>query len=99
MDGSFGRFWKLGPLPSFGKDLFYGGSIACYGGATHVARLTFIETTDPMHGLPVIPHDQVVLTPYMDIDELPLRRMFSQVANQIARLRDGPADDRTDVRG
>src|SRR6478736_2332875 len=49
--------------------------VAGDGGATHVADLALVETAHPVHHLPVVPHDEVVLSPAVDIDELRLYRM------------------------
>src|SRR5581483_11793691 len=68
--------------------------IARHGRSAHVARLRFIEAAYTMHGLAVVPHHQVVLTPDMRVDERPLRGMFGQIADEIARLGHRPAHDR-----
>src|SRR5205085_62044 len=68
--------------------------IAGHRGAAHVADLAFVEPAYPVHRLTIVPHDQIVLPPMMDMDELRLYRMFHQIAKQSAGFRDRPADDR-----
>jgi hypothetical protein len=66
--------------------------------AAHVTRLRLIEPAHTIHRLPVIPDDQVVLTPRMLIDELPLRRVLDQIANEVACFRYWLTHDGADVR-
>src|SRR5579872_7087992 len=68
------------------------------GGAAHVAHLGVIEPTHAVHDLAVVPHHQIPLPPLVRIDELRLRCMFHQVADESARLRHWPTDDGADMR-
>src|SRR6478752_8716124 len=65
-------------------------------GAPHVAHLGVIETTNTMHDLPVVPHHEIMLPPLVRVDELRLRRVLHQVADEGTRLRHRPADDGAD---
>src|SRR5580700_10833214 len=71
---------------SSGRDLFHGRRVAGDGGAAHVANLALVEAAHPVHHLPVVPDDEIVLPPFVDIDELRLGRVFGQVAQQGARF-------------
>src|SRR5204862_8196533 len=73
--------------------------VAGDGGAPHVADLALVETAHPMHHLPVVPHDEVVLPPAVDIDELRLYRIFRQIATPRPGFGHRPADDRAGMRG
>ena len=52
-----------------------------------------IETRHAMHGLAIVPDHQIPLPPLVRIDELPLRRVFDQIAQEGARLRHRPTHD------
>ena len=75
-----------------------GHSIASYRRAAHVARLALVEAADAMHGLAVIPDDEVVLPPHVRIDKLALRCVLRQIANEVACFRHRPTDDGADMR-
>ena len=45
------------------------------------------EAADAVHGLAVVPYDQVVTLPLMGIDEAWLRRVLVEFAQQRARFR------------
>ncbi len=68
-------------------------AFAADGRAVHVAHLFRIERTRTVHGGPVVPHHQVPLLPFVRIDELTLRGVLDQVAQQGAGFRHRPADD------
>src|SRR5690242_20033445 len=65
-----GRFKRCAKMLSGRLGLLSRHRLAGDGGAAHVARLRVVETAHPMHGLPVVPHHQVVLLPAMDVDVL-----------------------------
>src|ERR1700750_1100209 len=69
---------------------------AADGGAAHVAHLGLVVAAHTMHDLAVLPHHQIPLPPPGRIDELRLRGVLRQVADEGARLRHRPADDRAD---
>src|SRR5690242_11352082 len=52
------------------------------GGAAHVARLRLIVAADPVHGLAIVPHHEIMQLPFVDVDELRLRRVLGEVAQQ-----------------
>ena len=52
-----------------------------------------------MHGRAVVPDHEVMLCPAMDVDELRLRRVFHQVADEGHGLGPRPADDGADMGG
>src|SRR5262245_49298635 len=52
-----------------------------------------------MQGATVVPHDEIVQTPAMGIDELPLRRVRHQLVEQPGRFVLGQADHAHGVRG
>ncbi|HEY4041271.1 MAG TPA: hypothetical protein VGM32_05415 [Rhodopila sp.] len=63
----------------------------------HVADFLWIEWAGAVHGGPIVPHDQIPLLPLMGVGELALRGVLDQVAEQGARIRHWPTDDRTGV--
>src|SRR6478752_7024719 len=68
-------------------------------GAAHVARLRLVVAAHAMHGLAVVPHHEVMQRPFVDVDELRLRGVLGEVAQQYARFRDAHASDGAGMRG
>src|SRR5690349_4245979 len=66
---------------------------ARHRGAAHVARLRLIVAAHAMHGLPVIPHHEIMHRPSVDMDEFRPRGMLGEVAQQQARLRHAHANN------
>src|SRR5215813_2076007 len=76
-----------------------GRAFAHQRGPAHVARLVGRERAGAVHGLAVVPHDEVADPPLVRIDELALGGVLGQVAQEQPRLRQRPAQDRARVRG
>ncbi len=73
--------------------------VAFERGAAHVAHLARVAVAPgAMHSLAVIPHHEIVLTPGMSVDELPLSCMLDEVAHEGERLGHRPADNAADMR-
>src|ERR1700722_1704588 len=70
---------------------------AAHGGAPHIAHLSVVEPSHAVHDLTIVPHHQVPLSPFVRIDELRLRCVLHQIADEGARLGYRPADDGTNV--
>ena len=51
-------------------------------GATHVPDLAIVITTGTVHGDSVVPHHQIPLVPDVNVNKLPLRGVFRQVAQE-----------------
>src|SRR5262245_21109681 len=68
-------------------------------GASHVARLPLVVAPAAMHGLAVVPHDEVVELPLVRVDEARLRGVLGEIAQQDARIGHRHADDPAGVRG
>ena len=64
----------------FGRLLLHRRLAAGHGGAPHVAGLRLVVATDPVHGLAVVPHHEVMQRPLMDEDEFRSRGMLGEVA-------------------
>src|SRR6185295_9731115 len=75
-----------------------GISVADERGTAHVARLVGGERARAVHGLAVVPHDQITHTPAVRVHELPLGGVLDEVAQERAGLGDRPADDPAGVR-
>ena len=65
----------------------------------HVAHLRRIERPRTVHGRLIVPDHQIKLSPLVRIHELSLRRVLDQIAQEGARLRNRPSDDRSGMRG
>src|SRR5580698_10517206 len=65
----------------------------------HVAHLRRIERSQTVHGRLIVPDHQIKLFPLVRIDKLSLRRVFDQIAQEGASLRNRPSDDRSGMRG
>ena len=61
--------------------------------AAHVAGLRLVVAADPVHGLAVVPHHEVMQLPFVGVDEFRLCGVLVEVAQQQAtqmvRLPDG----------
>src|SRR5436305_15241012 len=55
--------------------------------------MVFVVRAAAMHRVAVVPDDEVALSPFMAVDELPLGRVLIQVVQQQATVRLRPADD------
>src|SRR5215475_10111092 len=82
-----------------GGGLRHRGPVAGQGRAPHVARLVDREGPGPMHGLTVVPHHEVPNAPLVSIDELALRGVLDEIAQEAARFGHRPADDGAGMRG
>src|SRR6185436_16422730 len=49
---------------------------AGHRGAAHVAGLRLVVAADAVHGLAIVPHHEVMQRPFVDVDELRLRRVL-----------------------
>src|SRR4030095_9314402 len=78
--------------------LLYGRRVALDRGPAHVARLAGRERPPAMPGLAGVPDDEVVHLPLVRIDELALRGVLGQIAQQEPRLGQRPANDGAGVR-
>src|SRR6478672_13027184 len=58
-----------------------------------------VERPGAMHGAAIVPDHEIMRPPDVAIDELPLRGMVDQVAQQQPALRHRPIDDMGGVRG
>src|SRR6185503_8975671 len=68
--------------------------------APQVARVVLVvEGAGAVHRALVVPHDEVADPPLVAIDELALRRVLGQLAQQHHRFGHRPADDPPGVRG
>src|SRR5580658_3026018 len=82
-----------------GRDLLHIGASAAQRRATHVAHLVHVVVAPTaVHRGTIVPHHQIVHPPHMRMDELLLRCVFRQVADEGARFRHRPADDAADMR-
>src|SRR6516225_10106571 len=75
------------------------GGVAGEGGAAHVAHFAVVEATGTVHRRAIVPHHEVEWPPGMRVDELALRRVLGQVAQEHACFGDCPADDRPRMGG
>ena len=69
-----------------------------YRRAAHVAGLRLVVAADAVHGLAVVPHHEVMQRPFVDIDELRLRRVLGEIAQQQPSLRYAHAADSAGMR-
>ena len=95
----------MATLASQGRRDFYSAACCCHRrlgagdrGAAHVARLRLVVAADPVHGLAVVPHHEVMQRPFVDVDELRLRGVLGEVAQQQPRFRHAHAEDRAGMR-
>ena len=73
-------------------------ALAGDGSAPHVADFVdVVEGAGAMHGRAVVPDDQIVLLPFMGIDELGSGGVLRQIADKGEAFRTGRADDATDM--
>ena len=73
-------------------------ALAGDGSAPHVADFVdVVEGAGAMHGRAVVPDDQIVLLPFMRIDELGTGGFFRQIADQGEAFRTRRADDAADM--
>ena len=54
--------------------------------AAHVAGLRLVVAPHAVHGLAIVPHHEVMQRPFMDMDELALRGVLGEIAQQQPRL-------------
>src|ERR1700733_4841551 len=64
-----------------------------------IAHSRLVEVAAAMHRRTGIPDDEVALPPIVAIDELALRRVLDQLAEQQAAFGHGPPDDLRGMRG
>ena len=70
------------------------------GGAAHLAAVGLVvERPGAMHGAAIVPDHEIMRPPDVAIEELRLRGMVGQVAQQQPALRHRPVDDMGRVRG
>src|ERR1700676_5191677 len=69
--GDDGLFWFTASL--LRRLLRDGGFGAGDRGAAHVAGLRLVVAADPVHGLAVVPHHEIMQRPFVDVDEFALR--------------------------
>ena len=73
-------------------------TLAGDGSAAHVADFVdVVKGAGAMHGRAVVPDDQIVLLPFMGIDELGPGGVLRQIADKGEAFRTGRADDATDM--
>src|ERR1700722_811795 len=82
--GSKGRrpFAGSGSARSSLTRLRHRRAFAAHGGAMHVADFLRIERAGAMHGGSIVPHHEVPLLPFVGIDELALRGVLDEVAQE-----------------
>src|SRR6202035_602978 len=91
--------WLRGPLALLRRLLRHRWCGAGYRGPAHVARLRLVVAADPVHGLAVVPHHEVMQRPFVDMDELRTRSVFGEVAQQQPSLRHAHAAHEAGMRG
>ncbi len=69
------------------------------GAAKLAAVGLVVERPGAMHGAAIVPDHEIMRPPDVGVDELPLRGMVDQVAEEQAALRHRPVDDMGGVRG
>src|ERR1700730_6498529 len=79
--------------------LRYRGSVALGRGAAQVAhRVQVVVAAHAMHGRAIVPDHQIVLGPFVRVDELALGGVLREVADEAHGLGPWPPQDGADMR-
>jgi hypothetical protein len=76
---SYGRRARNGSSPPLSR-LMQGGGHVGHGGAMQIAHLGSVVSARTMHGHAIVPHNEIIGLPPVDVDELALGRMLCQIS-------------------